>query len=346
MAHIGLLSALFSVLLTAGDCRILPDSAFKHSDLAADACSECTGLLHKAHNMISGSQTKVMVYGALQSLCLNLPLAQASHCRTTVDSHLKKALLQPQSSVKSAESCALFGLCEPKEEQGPAAGAESQKEPFGPVCSLCVLVVKKLETLLPQNMTEDAIRALLAEVCSLIPQSYEEQCDEFVQKYGDEIVEFLMSSAAPHTLCTLLHLCVFSDSPAPQAFVPSDCDSCRTLSALSRIHSGLNQGLNQDLNQSESWSSAFLQSVCSLHPQAIPKCEAFIRVYSAQLLMVLGHRLGSPDACERAALCAPLTTVPLLGERRCTWGPSYWCRDMKTAQECGNQAFCKKFVWK
>lgn len=339
MAQTWLLSALFSVLLTAGDCRILPDSlsAFKHSELAADACSECTGLLHKAHNMISGSETKVMIYGALQSLCLNLPLAQSSHCRAQVDSHLSSALQQPQSSAKSAESCAVFGLCEPKKKDGPAAAAGSQKEQSGPVCTLCVLVVKKLETLLPQNMTEDAIRALLAEVCSLMPQSYEEQCDDFVQKYGDEIVEFLMSSAAPHTLCTLLHLCLLNDTPAPQALVPSDCDSCRTLSALSRLHQGL--------NQSESWSAAFLQSVCSVHPQAIPKCESFIRVYSAQL-RVLGNQLGSPDACERAALCAPLTAPPLLGQKRCTWGPSYWCRDMKTAQECGNQAFCKKFVWK
>lgn len=300
-----------------------------------------------SQNMISGSQTKTLVYEALLSLCLSLPSALASRCQTQVNSHLTKALLHSPNSAKSTESCELFGLCalEAKEEEGAGSRAvaesRSEKGEFGPVCALCVLVVKKLETLLPKNMTEDAIRALLAEVCSLVPQSYKDQCDEFVQKYGDEIVDFLMSSAAPHTLCTLLHLCLLNDTPAPHASVPSDCDSCRTLSVLSRLH----LGLSKDLNQTESWSS-FLQSVCALHPRAIPKCEAFTRVYSSQLHRVLGQQLDAPDACERAALCAPLREASPLGQRRCTWGPSYWCRDVKTAQECGNQAFCKKFVWK
>lgn len=344
MAHIALIASLLSVLLAAGDCRMIPDP-LSAPNLSSDTCSECTGLLHMSQNMISGSQTKVVVYDALQSLCQGLPPAQASRCHTQVNTHLAKALLQSPSTAKLSENCELFGLCAvKKEEQDSRAVTEtrSEKEQFSPVCSLCVLVVKKLENLLPQNMTEDAIRALLADVCSLIPQTYKDQCDDFVQKYGDDIVEFLMSSAAPHTICTLLHLCWYKDTPAPYASVPSDCDSCRTLSVLSRLH----LGLNKDLNQSESRISAFLQSVCALHPQAIPKCEAFTRVYRTQLLQVLGHHLDDTEACERAALCAPLRKASLLGDRRCTWGPSYWCRNVQTAQECGNQAFCKKFVWK
>lgn len=56
---------------------------------------------------------------------------------------------------------------------------------------------------------------LMNEVCDLVPQSYEEQCDDFVAKYGTQIVEFLLSSAAPHTICTLLHLCFFKEQTVP-----------------------------------------------------------------------------------------------------------------------------------
>ncbi len=56
---------------------------------------------------------------------------------------------------------------------------------------------------------------LMGEVCSLVPQSYKERCDDFVDKYGKQIVEFLLSSAAPHTICTLLHLCLFKEQPVP-----------------------------------------------------------------------------------------------------------------------------------
>lgn len=55
----------------------------------------------------------------------------------------------------------------------------------------------------------------MGEVCDLLPESYKNQCDDFIAKYGTEIVEFLLSSAAPHTICTLLHLCLFEEQTVP-----------------------------------------------------------------------------------------------------------------------------------
>lgn len=134
---------------------------------------------------------------------------------------------------------------------------------------------------------------LMKEVCDLVPRSYEEQCDDFVEKYGTQIVEFLLSSAAPHTICTLLHLCLFEKQALPgqlhlsmnscyyfglnvklespskysehntEMLLHSDCKSCRTLAVLSRVHNGP--------NSTESETSSFLQSVCFHYPSAIPK---------------------------------------------------------------------------
>uniref|UniRef100_A0A3B3ZXK5 Pulmonary surfactant-associated protein B n=1 Tax=Periophthalmus magnuspinnatus TaxID=409849 RepID=A0A3B3ZXK5_9GOBI len=100
------------------------------------------------------------------------------------------------------------------------------QERFSPVCTLCVMVVKKLETLLPKNMTAEAIRSLLSDVCSLMPKSYQEKCEDFVHKYGDDIVEFLLSSAAPHTICTLLHLCLLNDMPVSGEVSPLTIRMC------------------------------------------------------------------------------------------------------------------------
>lgn len=64
---------------------------------------------------------------------------------------------------------------------------------------------------------------LMDEVCDLLPQSYKEECDDFVAKYGKEIVEFLMSSAAPHTICALLHLCWFKEQTVPGKNFFNEC---------------------------------------------------------------------------------------------------------------------------
>lgn len=140
---------------------------------------------------------------------------------------------------------------------------------------------------------QEALMKLMGEFCFLVPQSYKDQCDDFVDKYGVQIVEFLLSSAAPHTICTLLHVCLFKDTLVPgqlhvheyiyrleltltlphchqintadfpEVSLPSDCDSCRTLAVLSR--------LQLSLNSTQSETSSFLQSVCVHHPNAIPK---------------------------------------------------------------------------
>lgn len=55
---------------------------------------------------------------------------------------------------------------------------------------------------------QEALMKIMEEICDLLPKSYTEQCEDFVAKYGTAIVEFLLSSAAPHTICTLLHLCL------------------------------------------------------------------------------------------------------------------------------------------
>ncbi|KAF3850799.1 hypothetical protein F7725_012571 [Dissostichus mawsoni] len=294
------------------------------------------------------------LYETLHALCQRLPREQASECESQVKMYLPKVLQQTPGHLKPAKTCMVFGLCAAhkeeevlklpnhdtnKDKSSSAIGTASNiSKLFNPACTLCIFLVKKLETLLPTNMTEDALQKLMAEVCDLIPHSYKDQCDNFVEKYGVQIVEFLLSSAAPHTICTLLHVCLFEEQPVSELPPPSDCESCRTLAVLSRLHLGL--------NSTEHLASSFLQSVCVHHPNAIPKCESFTNIYGSQLQKVLGNQMDVPHACERADLCVASKKLEPLGKNRCTWGPTYWCKDIQTAQKCGNQAYCEKFMWK
>nr|XP_020458197.1 pulmonary surfactant-associated protein B isoform X1 [Monopterus albus] len=353
MSAPGFLLVVLALSLCPGDSTD-PLSFIEQKSLTLDICSECSQTIQLSANMISSSDTKETIYETLHALCQHLPREQAAECDSQVKVYLPKVLQQTPGHLKPRETCMIFGLCaahkkeEPltlphqatdKEIPSPALGTVSKtQEQFNPVCTLCLFIIKKLETLLPKNMTEDTLMKLMGEVCDLVPQSYKDQCNDFVNKYGLEIVEFLLSSAAPHTICSLLHLCLFKEQPLPEAFFPSDCDSCRTLAVLSRVHLGL--------NCTEPQTSSFLQSVCVNHPDAIPKCEAFTKIYGSQLQKFLGNQMDGPHACERAGLCIALKKLEPLGKNRCTWGPSYWCKDMETAQKCGNQAFCEKYMWK
>nr|XP_019956431.1 PREDICTED: prosaposin-like [Paralichthys olivaceus] len=325
----GLVLVMLALSLCPGDCRFIIEPLSLIKQLTLDTCSECTQILQLSANMISSRDTKETVYETLHALCQRFPHEQASQCDSQVKAYLPKVLHQTPGHLKPVETCLVFGLCAAQNEEellklpqyvtdkvisSSALGAAiSSYERFNPVCSLCLFVINKLETLLPKNMTEEALLKLMGEVCELLPHSYKDQCDDFISKYGVEIVEFLMSSAAPHTICTLLHLCMFEEQLPPVAFLPSDCESCRTLAVLSRLHLGP--------NSTEPETSSFLQSVCVHHPNAIPKCQAFTQIYGSRLQKVLGNQMEVPHACERADLCVALKKREPLGKRRCTEGP-------------------------
>ncbi|KAM8760427.1 surfactant protein Bb [Acanthopagrus schlegelii] len=357
MSAAALFLLVVAVSVWPGESRFIIDplSVFRHKSLTVDMCSECNQIVRLSTNMISSRDTKETVYETLHALCQRLPKDQSvSDCDSQVKMHLPKLLQQSPGHLKPGETCVEFGLCASNKKEelqklpqdsankdvstSELGTATGDHEVSGPVCALCLFIMKKLETLLPTNMTEDALMKLMEEICDLVPESYKERCDDFVSKYGEQIVEFLLSSAAPHTVCTLLHLCLFEDQTVPEVFLPSDCESCRTLAVLSRLHLGP--------NSTEPQTSSFLQSVCVHHPNAIPKCEAFTKTYGSRLLKVLGNQMDGAHACDRAELCAAPKKVEPLGRNPCTWGPSYWCKNIQTAQECGNQTFCKKYMWK
>ena len=52
----------------------------------------------------------------------------------------------------------------------------------------------------------------MGQVCALLPRSYKGKCNDFIDKYGKQIVAFLLSSAAPHSICALLHLCLLDEA--------------------------------------------------------------------------------------------------------------------------------------
>ncbi|XP_034452802.1 surfactant protein Bb [Hippoglossus hippoglossus] len=331
MTSPGLVLVILALSLCPGDCRFITDtlSLIRQEALTLDTCSECRQVVQLSANMISSRDTKETVYEGLHALCQRFPREQASQCDSQVKTYLPKVLHQTPGHLKPVETCVALGLCAAHKEEellklphhaadkdisSSALGtAISSYEQFNPACSLCLFVIKKLETLLPKNMTEEALMKLMGEVCDLLPESYKDQCDEFISKYGVEIVEFLLSSAAPQTICTLLHLCLFEEQLPPGTFLPSDCESCRTLAVLSRLHLAP--------NSTEPQTSSFLQSVCVLHPNAIQKCQAFTQIYGSRLQKVLGNQKEAPHACERADLCVALKKTEPLGKRRCTEGP-------------------------
>ena len=86
-----------------------------------------------------------------------------------------------------------------------------------PQCSLCKLVVHYLDLVIQNNKSEAAIVDALEKVCTIVPSSDKDKCDEFVKTYGTKIVELLEKLGTPDLVCLALGLCIKNQ----QEIVPS-----------------------------------------------------------------------------------------------------------------------------
>ncbi|KAJ8347034.1 hypothetical protein SKAU_G00284350 [Synaphobranchus kaupii] len=198
-------------------------------------------------------------------------------------------------------------------------------------CSLCVILFKTLEELIP--LTEGIIVQVLGYVCGILPMVLSMQCHVLVKLYIPQLLDLLLSWITPESVCSLLQLCLFQDHASP------DCNSCQMLAILARFHLGS--------NATELQTSAFLESVCFLHPSSIPKCDSFTQRYGALLQKALTRPVGVQEQCEEALLCAAAEDSDVVGadpDDPCRRG-FYRCRDITTAEKCNSVSFCEKYMW-
>ncbi|KAG7480825.1 hypothetical protein MATL_G00060400 [Megalops atlanticus] len=350
--------AFLASLGTSALARVLTGPVRTEGDRtwqSEDSCRDCTQIFDLFTDMISNADTQEVIQRSLDDLCKRLPTGEAqSACLNQVEKYLPIALHFMAKFIKPGEMCMVLGLCvtqsNAKQQElltnhitaddvsSVALGRGTLPEGHvSPSCTFCIFLIKKLESMLPKERTEEAVVKMLDQVCSVLPESVKEQCEDFINKYGKEVIDFLLSSAAPHTICVMLHLCLVRELPLVETPAPNDCESCQTLAVLSQLHLGP--------NTTEHQTSSFLGSVCLMYPFAVPKCEVFTQRYGPRLQRILGKQGSTLDMCGKEDLCVAVKEVKMLGADHCTWGNNYRCRDMKMALECNSVQFCQKFVW-
>ncbi|XP_030641908.1 surfactant protein Bb [Chanos chanos] len=274
-------------------------------------CEECTKIIELFSDMISHEDTQDLIKGTLRELCLRLPGGEAeSQCIDEIDKYLPLVVKHFTDFTRHREGdiCVVIGLCSVHSKsretiqlaetgviRAETIRGTSLQAQITPQCTFCLFIIKELESLLPKERTEETVVRLLEKICSLLPKHFLDQCNNFMEKYGKQIVDFLLSSATPHTICAVLHLCLVEETPITEIRQPSACDSCKILAVLTQFHLGQ--------NATELQNSSFLKKLCTLHPNAIPECEVFTRYYGPRLLGILGKQKDAINACEEDLLC-------------------------------------------
>lgn len=203
-------------------------------------------------------------------------------------------------------------------------------------------MVKEVVKLIDSNKTEEEIIEALDKVCSKLPTSLSEECQEVVDTYGRSILSILLQEASPELVCSMLQLCSAQGLPALTARVTQQkdggfCEVCKKLVGY------LDNNLEKNSTKQEILDA--LEKGCSFLPDPYQKqCDQFVTEYEPVLIEVLVEVMEPTYVCSKIGAC-PTARYPLLGTEKCVWGPSYWCQNMETAASCNAVEHCKRHVW-
>ncbi|XP_068580952.1 prosaposin [Cebidichthys violaceus] len=212
-----------------------------------------------------------------------------------------------------------------------------------PQCSICKFVMKELEDQLVDQKTEEEVVHAVEKVCTYLPSSLSAQCKDLIETYGQAIIELLVQQADPKTICIVLALC----NDASRAFVPAldqtlfktggYCDVCKM--AVSYIDGILEK------NATEAQIEEAVRKVCSFLPKSFQtECDQMIQEYEPVMIQLLLQMLDPDFVCMKVGAC-PEAVRRLLGTEQCSWGPTFWCKNMETASRCNAVDHCRRHVW-
>ncbi|CAF3582670.1 unnamed protein product [Rotaria socialis] len=130
-------------------------------------------------------------------------------------------------------------------------------------------------------------------------------------------------------------------------------DSSTTCEWCQKILENTHQGI-QHLANNEDLIRSSLVDGCKLFPLATvsSKCTNALENYGTSVTSLMKHKRYA-TLCRLMNICsnesvteASSTEKPVrLGQKRCTWGPSYWCSSLSNSRECSTVDHCSNNIW-
>uniref|UniRef100_A0A8B9CYQ8 Prosaposin n=1 Tax=Anser brachyrhynchus TaxID=132585 RepID=A0A8B9CYQ8_9AVES len=315
-----------------------------------DVCQDCIQLVTDVQEAVrtNSSFVKSLVAHAKEE-CDRLGPGMADICKSYISEYSDLAIQMMMHMVRSQpkDICAMVGFCPsvksvPLQTLVPAQvvhevkmetveKASVQEKTFS-LCEICETMVKEVTGLLESNKTEEEIVHEMEVICYLFPASVKDQCKDFIEVYGQALIDMLLEATNPEAVCVMLKCCAANKPPQQPVLVkPAGgfCDICKMIVAYA------DKELEKNATTAE--IEALLEKVCHFLPESV---SDQVKSFGANgeiltVLLFFSQKLGVCGSAKQ----------PLLGDDACVWGPGYWCKNMETAAQCNAVDHCKRHVW-
>ncbi|XP_056018469.1 prosaposin-like [Ostrea edulis] len=335
-------------------------------------CVVCEAVMTELDNILKENRSRQAIENALQMVCSNLPTAISKECSDFVNQYADLVINIVIQEVDPKYVCTALKLCKTE-------GLHQNKVSASPQCVVCEYVMTELDNILKENRSRQAIENALQMVCSKLPTTISKECSDFVNQYADLVINLLILEVDPKNVCTALKLCSslkkallhsaqFLPIPGQVAGIQLGDEKCE---ACELIINYLDEALKE--NKTVQAVEALLDNVCNFLPTTFKEeCNTVVAQYGPVIAQLIAQLVDPKKICEEIKLCptkagvkqssvhhllqkqnpAPKDTKlyfknkqHLLGEKECTYGPTYWCASLENARKCQAEKHCRTKVW-
>ncbi|XP_046741352.1 prosaposin isoform X2 [Diprion similis] len=341
------------------------------------SCPLCLLAITQLYKVVQNNRTEASIEAALDKLCIHLPKNLKGECLELVKVYSKELVDLLIADLTPQEVCVYIKLCEatqspvpfiensiPTDKDGEIMTNEIPDFPLYPVvkqevsadaeCVVCEFIMKQLEQSMKSKHSRDEVEKIVHGVCNILPKTVKRECNDFVNKYADLVIDMLVAEVNPKDICQAISLCGQQIEQMQESV--AECALCQ--SVISAIEKELKDPeVDHDIE-------IIVSKVCKYIPSGKQsKCESMIEVYGRSIINLLLSFVDTKTICTKLALCSDRDYLamsaassrlrrftnlpnPNLGQKRCTWGTAYWCLSDVNAAECNVVDHCREKVWK
>lgn len=193
-------------------------------------CMLCQYVMKEIINLIGTKSTEQSIVAALEKVCHTLPHQLIHQCVDFVDTYGPAVVRLILQELDPHLVCTVLHLCDSSTATEAVAAQPivlpSNDDVNNEGCTVCVLVLEYIESMITQNSSIAEIQALLDHVCYHLPQQYIDKCQNLVKKYTDVLVRYISAMANPKEICMLIGLCDKAGLDTRQTFPANQKAQC------------------------------------------------------------------------------------------------------------------------
>ncbi len=191
-------------------------------------------------------------------------------------------------------------------------------------CSVCKYVIKYISTELKVDRTDRTVKFVFGNVCKLVPRSFKQRCNSFIEKHGVKVVASLDKFADEEKFCQSFGMCDEQEPNAKRQKQEKVIDSIQmvNLKPAEKLDENKLNSKNDSLqcslciyaaqivdnllkqNKTQQQVIAELKLVCNLFPSDLrDQCSSFINEYGPYVVQLIAADLNPQTACAALKLC-------------------------------------------